>query len=113
MTTTTITCVYQEKIIRRDKGESNVITIVLWLIMINLRAFVNLLESFVKQDQHLKIMNLFRELEKMFEKTIDYRVRCRFMKNLCHKFIIFFIIEFVVLSTVQITIASLSFREFM
>lgn len=65
MTTTTITCVYQEKIIRRDKGESNVITIVLWLIMINLRAFVNLLESFVKQDQHLKIMNLFRELEEM------------------------------------------------
>lgn len=104
MTSTIITCVYQEKIIRRDKGQSAVITIALWMIMINLRAFVNLLESSVKQDQHLKIVNSFRQLEKMFENIIEYRVRCQYIKNVCHKFIILAIIELVVLFTVQITI---------
>lgn len=105
MTSSIIICVYQEKIIRRDKGETAVLTLRLWLIMIHFRAFVNLLESSVKQDQHLKIMNSFRELEKMFENIVEYRVRCRFIKNVCHKFIILLITEWVALFTIQMTMA--------
>lgn len=112
MTTTTLTCVYQEKIIRRDRGQSAVITIALLFTLINLRAFVNLFESSVKQNQHLKIMNLFRELEKLFENIIEYRVRCRFIKNTCYKFILLLIIELVVLSTVRIEIAIRSGNSF-
>lgn len=112
MTTTTFTCVYQEKIIRRDRGQTAVITIALLLTLINLRAFVNLFESTVKQNQHLKIMNLFRELEKMFENIIEYRVRCRFIKNTCYKFMLIFIIELFVLSTVRIWIAIHSGNSF-
>lgn len=103
-TSSIITCVYQEKIIRRDKGETAVITLALWLIMINFRAFVNLLESSAKQDQHLKIMNSFRELEKMFENIVEYRVRCRFIKNMCHKFIILLVTEWIALLTIQMAI---------
>lgn len=105
MTSTIFTGVYHEKIIRRDRGDSGTITIAFWLIMINLRAFVILLESFVKQDQHLKIMNSFRDLEKMFENIIEYRVRCQFMKSVCHIFIILSIIELVTLFTIPITSA--------
>lgn len=105
MTLTVITCVYHEKIIRRDRGDSGAITIAFWLIMINLRAFVILLECFVKQGQHLKIMNSFRDVEKMFENIIECRVRCQFIKSVCHKFIILSIIELVTIFTIPITSA--------
>lgn len=59
------------------------------LVTINLHAFCALIENFFKRNRYIKLLNLFRKLEKSFNRSASGQLKCDVIQRMFRNFLIF------------------------